>query len=79
MALQISLTNKVALVTGGGRGIGRDIARCLAQAGAQVVIASRKLPQLERTASELGGLPGRVVPMACHVGHESEILPLVEI
>jgi dehydrogenase/reductase SDR family protein 4 len=78
MALEISLTNKVALVTGGGRGIGRDIARCLAQAGAHVAIASRKLPQLQRTAAELAGLPGRVVPMASHVGHESDLLSLVE-
>jgi dehydrogenase/reductase SDR family member 4 len=78
MALPISLTDKLALVTGGGRGIGRDIARCLAQAGAHVVIASRKLEQLERTAAELSGLPGRVVPMACHVGREDELSALVD-
>lgn len=78
MSLSISLTDKVALVTGGGRGIGRDIARCLAQAGAHVVIASRKLEQLEQATTELAGLPGRVVPIGCHVGREDELSRLVD-
>lgn len=78
MALEISLNHKVALVTGGGRGIGRDITRCLAQAGADVVIASRKQAQLEAAAAELAGLPGRVIPMACHVGREEELAGLVD-
>lgn len=78
MTLAISLTDKVALVTGGGRGIGRDITRCLAQAGAQVVIASRKQDVLDRTAAELSELPGRVVPIACHVGKESDLAALVD-
>ncbi|MCX4241948.1 SDR family NAD(P)-dependent oxidoreductase [Paraliomyxa miuraensis] len=78
MALTISLTNKVALVTGGGRGIGRDIARCLAEAGAQVVIASRKQEQLDATAAELRDLPGRVIPIACHVGREDQLTGLCD-
>lgn len=78
MALEISLHQKVALVTGGGRGIGRDITRCLAQAGAHVVIASRKQAQLEQAATELAGLAGRVIPMACHVGREDELMGLVD-
>ena len=40
------LTGKIALVTGGSRGLGREMVRAFAQAGADVVIASRKLPQL---------------------------------
>lgn len=78
MALTISLQDKVALVTGGSRGIGRDIARCLAEAGANVVIASRKAEDLDKAAAELSGLEGRVVPVPCHVGREQELNALVD-
>jgi NAD(P)-dependent dehydrogenase (short-subunit alcohol dehydrogenase family) len=67
------LSGRVALVTGGGRGIGRAITRCLAEAGASVAIASRKLDVLEATAAELAGLPGRVLPVACHVGRPEDL------
>jgi NAD(P)-dependent dehydrogenase (short-subunit alcohol dehydrogenase family) len=72
------LTGKVALVTGGGRGIGKAIAHRLAQAGADVVIASRKMENLEATAKELAGLAGRVVPVACHVGRADQLQNLVQ-
>ncbi|HMC11657.1 MAG TPA: SDR family oxidoreductase [Pirellulaceae bacterium] len=72
-----SLHGKVALVTGGGRGIGKAIARHLAEAGADVVIASRKLPNLQATAQELAGLPGKVVPIECHVGRIDQLQNLV--
>jgi NAD(P)-dependent dehydrogenase (short-subunit alcohol dehydrogenase family) len=50
------LTGRTALVTGGGRGIGRMAARGLLDAGARVLIASRKLADCEETAAELGHL-----------------------
>ena len=77
MSSGLSLEGKVALVTGGGRGIGRAIARRLAEAGASVVIASRKIENLEATAREFASLPGRIIPIACHVGRLAEIENLV--
>ncbi|HUP81786.1 MAG TPA: SDR family oxidoreductase [Pirellula sp.] len=77
MSASISLSSKVAIVTGGGRGIGRAIAKRLAEAGADVVIASRKLDKLESTAHDLAGLPGKVVPIACHIGRIDQLENLV--
>jgi dehydrogenase/reductase SDR family protein 4 len=77
MAQTIDLTGKVALVTGGGRGIGKAIAGRLADAGASVVIASRKRENLEAAAAELSGLGGKVVPIVCHLGKLDQIEALV--
>jgi NAD(P)-dependent dehydrogenase (short-subunit alcohol dehydrogenase family) len=77
MTTTLSLHGKIALVTGGGRGIGKAITRRFAEAGASVVIASRKLENLEATAREFASLPGKVVPMTCHVGRLEQIENLV--
>ena len=71
------LEGKTALVTGGGRGIGKAIARRLAEAGANVVIASRKMENLEATAREFAGLGGKTVPIACHAGKLDQLENLV--
>jgi hypothetical protein len=63
------LTGKVAVVTGGSRGIGRAIVQTLAEAGADVVVASRKLDVCEAVAQEIQASTGRkAVPIGCHVG-----------
>src|SRR6266849_2328315 len=68
---------KVAIVTGGGRGIGKASAGRLAEAGANVVIASRKLENLQQTAEEFASLAGKTVPIACHVGRAADLENLV--
>ncbi len=78
MALTLSLAGKVAIVTGGGRGIGKAIAERLVEAGANVAIASRKLDVLEATAKELAHHPGRVLPIECNVGRAEDLDRLVD-
>jgi dehydrogenase/reductase SDR family protein 4 len=72
-----SLAGKTAIVTGGGRGIGKAIARRLAEAGANVAIASRKLENLRQTADEFATLAGKTIPIACHVGRAADLENLV--
>ncbi len=75
--MSFSLKGKVALVTGGGRGIGKEIARRFVEAGADVVIASRKLENLQQAAEEFAPLPGRVLSVPCHIGKLDQIEAVV--
>jgi dehydrogenase/reductase SDR family protein 4 len=77
MSNSTNLKGKVAIVTGGGRGIGKAIAQRLAEAGANVAIASRKMENLQSTAEEFKSLPGKTVPIACHVGRVADLENLV--
>ncbi len=73
------LSGKTALVTGGSRGLGAEMVRGFARAGADVVIASRKLDSCERLAEEVRSETGRrALPVACHVGDWAQLEQLAE-
>jgi len=73
------LTGRVALVTGGSRGLGREMVRALARCGADVVITSRNLDSCEELAKEIEDTTGRAaLPYSCHVGRWDELDGLVD-
>lgn len=74
-----SLADKVVLVTGGSRGLGREMVRAFAAAGADVVIASRKLDGCVELADEVKNTYGRrALPVACNVSEWAQCDALTE-
>jgi len=78
MTDRFDLTGKVALITGGSRGLGHEMALAFAEAGADIAIVSRKLDACEATASEVEARGCKALPVACHVGRWDAIEPMVE-
>ena len=79
LAELFSLKGKVALVTGGGRGLGKFIATGLAEAGADLILASRKIKNLEDTARELEeNHKIRAFAVTCDLSKEDTIEPMLE-
>ncbi len=72
------LDGKVAVVTGGSRGIGRAIALRFGAAGAHVVIASRKRSACDAVAAEVQAAGGRAVSFACDIARPEEVAALVD-
>jgi NAD(P)-dependent dehydrogenase (short-subunit alcohol dehydrogenase family) len=74
----IHVNGKVALVTGGSRGIGESIAKALGQSGAQIAIASRKIDGVKEAAERLRAEGVTVEPFACHTGKTDQVDALVQ-
>ncbi|TPX32044.1 hypothetical protein SmJEL517_g04793 [Synchytrium microbalum] len=72
------LPDKVAVITGGSRGLGREMSLAFAKHGAHIVIASRKLDECEAVAKEVRALGRRALPVSCHVGKWSDCDKLIE-
>jgi len=73
----LSLAGKVALITGGSRGIGRATALAFADAGADVIVSSRKLPDLEKVAEEIKGMGRKSLAIAAHNGKMEDLRNLM--
>jgi NAD(P)-dependent dehydrogenase (short-subunit alcohol dehydrogenase family) len=72
------LSGKVALVTGGSRGLGLEMVRAFARAGADVVVASRKQDACDAAAAEVKAMGRRALAHACHVGQWDALPGLVQ-
>lgn len=71
-------TGKVALVTGGSRGLGYQMVRAFAERGADVIIASRKLENCEKVAEEMRALGRKALAVSAHVGKWPECDRLID-
>jgi len=77
--MDLLLQGKHAIVTGGSRGIGKAIARALAEEGVDVVIAARNRDALESAAAELRAETGRrIVPLTVDTGDDASVNALIE-
>ncbi len=72
------LTGRVAVVTGGSRGLGREMVLAFAEHGADVVVASRKLDNCRQVAADVEALGRRAVPVAYHAGEWEDSQRLYE-
>ena len=74
----LNFEGKVALVTGGSRGLGYQMAKALAERGADIIVASRKVEACEKVAEEVRGLGRRALAIGAHCGKWDEIDRLIE-
>ncbi len=75
--MEVSLKGKVAIVTGASRGIGKAIALEMAKSGADLVVVSRKIADLEKTAEEARATGRKAIAVAAHIGRLEDIANVV--
>ena len=74
----MKLQDRVAIVTGGGRGIGEAVALALAREGARLVIASRTRTELDGVSARIREFGGQVEAISTEVGHQKSVTQLVK-
>src|SRR5205809_7154327 len=77
MTSAFDLTDKVAIVTGSSRGIGRSIAECMAGLGAKVVVSSRKAEACEEVAAGIKAKGGEATVIPCNISRKLEVEALI--
>ncbi len=70
----MKLQGKAAIVTGAGRGIGKAIALAFAKEGAKVIVVSRTLPEVRKTASEIESLGSKAIALKADVSNGEDVL-----
>lgn len=78
MADRFDVTDKVVIITGGSRGLGKAMSRAFAAGGAKVVVASRKIEECEKVVGELRNRGSEAMAVACHVGHWDSLEGVVD-
>ncbi len=73
-----SLKNRVAVITGSSKGIGRATAESMAELGAKVVISSRKPEPCEQVAAAIRAKGQEAIALPCHIGHKAQLQALVD-
>lgn len=76
--MSVSIVGQVALITGGGRGVGRATAIAFARAGARVCVVSRTAEQVKNVAAEIEELGGEVMPIVADVGNSADVRRLFD-